>query len=421
MAAGGVRAPAPPADDPVAKQVAVALRAEAHGPIGAFYAARGYWPLWVQKGRIGPAAGAFLHDLQTADLDGLNPGKYGIDGLMALIKSARSGDPASLAHAEWGLSRAFADYVRDVRRTPSVKVTYLDPEVEPVRLRPEAVLRAAALPPSFADYVAKMGWMDPLYVRLRDALGRKGVDGPADKDQQSIRLTLDRLRIVPGPWTRHIVVDAASARLFYYSDGKQQGMMRVVVGTPETQTPMLAGMVRYAILNPYWNVPPDLVQKRIAPKILAGASLGGLRYEALSDWSANPTKLDPATVDWQAVADGKQEVRLRQLPGGRNAMGKVKFMFPNNLGIYLHDSPDKALMSKTDRHLSNGCVRLEDAPRLGQWLLGKPLEATPKTPEFDVPLKEPVPVYLTYLTATPTKLGVGILKDVYGRDGHGGA
>jgi murein L,D-transpeptidase YcbB/YkuD len=193
--------------------------------------------------------------------------------------------------------------------------------------------------------------------------------------------------------------------------------MRVVVGTPETPTPMLAGMVRYAILNPYWNVPTDLVAKRVAPKILAGATLPSLRYEALSDWSATPAPVDPTTIDWQSVADGHKKIRVRQLPGGTNAMGKVKFMFPNEQGICLHDTPNRDLLAKDDRHFSNGCVRLEDAPGLGKWLLSKPLAAVSKQPEQDIALPRQVPVYLTYFTATPTKTGVGFIKDSYARDG----
>src|SRR3546814_5062600 len=79
---------------------------------------------------------------------------------------------------------------------------------------------------------------------------------------------MERARVLPGPWTRHVIVDAVTARLWLYNSGKMQGTMRVVVGKPTEQTPMLAGMMRYAIFNPYWNVPSDLVQRRIAPKVL---------------------------------------------------------------------------------------------------------------------------------------------------------
>lgn len=232
-----------------------------------------------------------------------------------------------------------------------------------------------------------------------------------------LALNLERARLLPGPWTRHVVVDAASARLWYYSNGALDGTMKVVAGTKETQTPLMAGMIRYATLNPYWNIPPDLVQRNVAPKILRGASLKSLNYEALTDWSADAAPLPQSAVDWDAVAAGRRELRVRQLPGAGNAMGRVKFMFPNDLGIYLHDTPQRGLFAQPDRHFSNGCVRLEDAQRLGRWFFGKLPEADGKTPEQHQPLPQPVPVFLTYLTAVPTAQGVQFLPDVYGRDG----
>src|SRR3546814_8210799 len=101
-------------------------------------------------------------------------------------------------------------------------------------------------------------------------------------------------------------------------------------------------MVHYAILTPYWNVPTDRAQKKIAPKIRAGRSLKSMRMEVLSDWSASPSTLDPATIDWAAVAAGAQEIRMRPLPGRGNSMGRVKFLFPNDHGIYLHDKIGRA-------------------------------------------------------------------------------
>jgi len=180
---------------------------------------------------------------------------------------------------------------------------------------------------------------------------------------------------------------------------------------------MLAGKLQWAILNPYWNVPDYLAQKSVAPKVLAGRSLASLRMEALSDWSPNAQKLDPATIDWPAVAAGDRVLRLRELPGGANSMGKVKYLFPNKLGIYLHDTPERDLLKKADRHFSNGCIRLENAAQLGQWLLQRPLNSKSKTPEQAVALPVEVPVYLTYLTAVATERGVAFRPDVYGRDG----
>lgn len=243
-----------------------------------------------------------------------------------------------------------------------------------------------------------------------------GAAGAGVDRRDLLRLNLERARLLPDAWTRHIVVDAAAARLWYYGGGAEQGTMRVVVGTPETQTPMMAGTVRYATLNPYWNVPVDLVRKRIAPKVLAGTSLERQGYEALSDWTNEAQVIPSSAIDWRAVSAGSVEPRVRELPGRGNSMGSVKFMFPNDQGIYLHDTPQKALFAKPDRHFSNGCVRLEDAGRLGKWLFDRTLKPESSKPEQHVPVPEPVAVYLMYFTASPIDEGVKYTADTYGRD-----
>jgi murein L,D-transpeptidase YcbB/YkuD len=251
-----------------AKDVALEIRKQAGGQLKNFYASRGFWPLWASTGRIGPEANTLLDLLRTADLDGLEP--YKLAELNEAIDAARTGNPGLVARADILLSRAFARYVSDVRRPGRAKIEYADPKLKPRKLRPATVLRAAALPSSFKNYVSSMGWMSPHYVRLRKLLAASRDKGASEDVLDRIRLNLDRARILPNAWTRHILVDAGSARLWYYQAGKQLGTMRVIVGAAETQTPMMAGNLRYAILNPYWNVPDYLTQKSIAPKILSG-------------------------------------------------------------------------------------------------------------------------------------------------------
>lgn len=403
-------------DSAEADVVARAIREEAGGSLKRFYADRAFRPLWAPAGKIGRQAGTLIGFLKSAELDGLKPSSYDIDALNEAIEAARGGDPRAVAHAELALSAAFARYVKDQRRPDGVRMPYADRKLKPKRLRTEAVLRAAAFPKSFDDYVTGMGWMSRQYVRMRQLVERAKMQGASQEVMARLHLNLDRARLLPGPWTRHIVVDASSARLWYYEAGKQAGTMRVVVGAQETQTPMLAGTLQWAILNPYWNVPDYLVRKSMAHKVLSGRSLEAMDMEALSDWSASPRKLASSTIDWAAVASGKQEVRLRQLPGPNNSMGRVKFLFPNKEGIFLHDTPDRELLKKNDRHLSNGCIRLENAAELGRWLLQKPFRAASKQPEQAVPLPVQVPVYLTYITAVPTDAGVGFHEDIYRRD-----
>ncbi|MCJ8159835.1 murein L,D-transpeptidase [Sphingomonas sp. LaA6.9] len=232
-----------------------------------------------------------------------------------------------------------------------------------------------------------------------------------------LRLNLDRARILPNTGKRYIIVDAAAARLWLYEDGQVRDTMKVIVGKPTEPTPMLAGMMRYAVVNPYWNVPPDLVRKRIVPRVVEkGEKLDAMGYEALSGWTTDARVLDQSEIDWSAVAAGTQELRVRQLPGKTNSMGRMKFMFPNDLGIYLHDTPEKALFKEDARRFSSGCVRVEDAERLAQWLFGRPLEVPTDKPEQQVYLPQAVPVYITYLTAAPTENGIAFREDVYGRD-----
>ncbi|HET9426893.1 MAG TPA: L,D-transpeptidase family protein [Allosphingosinicella sp.] len=238
--------------------------------------------------------------------------------------------------------------------------------------------------------------------------------------ERLIEANLERARALPAPPAqgRYLLVDAAAAQLWMYEDGRPVDSMRVIVGKPTEQTPMLAAYVRYAVVNPYWNVPVDLVQRRIAPNVL-DQGLGYLRdrgYEVLSSWRVDAEPIDPTTVDWRAVADGRTEVRVRQLPGPGNMMGDVKFMMSDELGIYLHDTPDRDLFGAADRQLSSGCVRLEDANRLSRWLIGTEPRSASAAPEQRVNLPEPVPVFITYLTVAPSERGLVFRDDVYGRD-----
>jgi murein L,D-transpeptidase YcbB/YkuD len=137
----------------------------------------------------------------------------------------------------------------------------------------------------------------------------------------------------------------------------------------------------------------------------------------VSDWSHDPAIIDPKTIDWKGVVDGKVEVMIRQKPGPQNFMGRIKFMFPNQFGVYLHDNPRRELFKQSTRYFSGGCVRLEDAWRLSRWLFGRELTWEGAGPEEPVPLAHPVPVYITYLTAMPDGQSIAYYDDVYGRDG----
>jgi murein L,D-transpeptidase YcbB/YkuD len=245
----------------------------------------------------------------------------------------------------------------------------------------------------------------------------------ADHFERVLILNLERARRLPraDERGRYILVDAGSARLWMYEDGKPVDSMKVIVGEKNTETPMMAALLSYVSVNPEWNVPPELAEKLVAPNVLKEGLtyLTDRDYKIYSSWDEDAVLVDPATVDWRAIAAGEPtNLRLVRGPGPWNSMGDMKFMMPNDYGIYLHDVPDaqKELFAKDDRWISNGCIRLEDAERLATWLFGKVPKGRNAKVEEDIQLPSAVPVYVTYLTAAAAADGPRFRADPYNRD-----
>jgi murein L,D-transpeptidase YcbB/YkuD len=262
--------------------------------------------------------------------------------------------------------------------------------------------------------------MTPHYEALKTGLAQYRAGGGDAAGERRILANMERARSIPAdPARRYVIVDTAGARLWMIEGGRVVGQMKTIVGKPNMATPEMAGLIRHAVLNPYWNLPPDLARERAKKVLKRGQNvIRAERLQILSDWSESPRVLNASQVNWGAVAAGAYPLRMRQLPGGENVMGNVKFMLPNRLGIYLHDTPNKANFQLEDRRLSSGCVRVEDARRLSRWLFGgRNVKPSGPAPEQHVDLPEPVPVYITYLTAVP-KVGGGIVfrQDFYRRD-----
>ena len=372
-------------------------------------------PQWVTPGDS-RAAVRLIDLLQTADLDELDPKQFKLKSLKGAVRSAERGNPAAVARANAILDRALIGYVTALRSFPSGEWQVVDRAAVPTVPSAETLLAQAAAAPSLEAWIDAMPFMHHSYAALRRALASNG-DRGNPQAEVLLRINLRRARFLPASG-RYVLVNTAAQQLYMYDNGQVVDWMRVVVGKPVQPTPMMAAMIRFTAVNPYWNVPPDLAAERIAPNVLKDG-LGYLKakgYVILSDWSDKAQPADPANVDWEAVAAGRIQIRIRQNPGPANAMGRMKFMFPNPQGVYLHDTPDKELLNEAARLFSGGCVRLEDAPRLAKWLYGKPLEIKTRKPEQPVPLDQPVPVYLAYLTAVPSGNQVVFYEDIYGKD-----
>lgn len=412
---------APPAfavDAPPAPTFQAQLVSRSTGELATFYTYHSA-PLWVHAdGTLDPAALELVQLVETADEDGLDPAALGASALAQTVAQAQSNPtPAVLADAEVLLSRTFAAYATALRQPSDATIQY-----EAAQLRPHApgvfqTLTEAAKAPVLAEYVHDMRWMHPLYAPLRRALMNGTEIAPLAR--QLALTNLERIRAIPAqPNGRHLLIDAANATLWMYDGDRAVDSMRVIVGKPDKQTPAYAGYVRYAILNPYWKVPDDLVQSLVARNAASQgtAYLKRQGYEVVSGNDYDGDVVDPHTVNWAAVRRGDLHVRVRQLPGPINSMGKVKYEFPNVYGIYLHDTPEKNLLTKDIRQLSSGCIRLEDAKRLGLWLMQGNMPALTSAPEQKVDLPAPVPIYVTYLTAHADGDRVAVSADPYNRD-----
>ena len=243
---------------------------------------------------------------------------------------------------------------------------------------------------------------------------------PVEQRIAQIALNLERWRWLPRDLgDRHILVNIPEYRLEVWDHGQVPVTMRVVVGKQDTQTPIFNDEMTHVVFSPYWNVPPDIAQGETLPEVLKDP--GFLDRNNMEVLGPDGQPVDPASVDLTEPA----KYKFRQRPGGQNSLGLVKFMFPNQFNVYLHDTPTDSLFARASRSFSHGCVRLEDPFALAQyvlrdqpqWTKEKIEEAMHAGEERTVKLRSAIPVYLGYWTARVSADGVmQFRRDVYGID-----
>ena len=392
------------------------LASPAADDIVASYATYHLQPIWTRAGINEAAVAQLVAILQKAPFDGFAEGPQLAAQVQAAAAQARSGDPGALTAAERVFSTAWVRYVQTIKR-PTTGMIYAYPVLKPQGSSASQILLTASAAPSLQAYLANTANVNPIYSQLRDAAWAEAQASGNLTPDPRLLANLDRVRSIPANG-RFLVVDAGSSTLTLYENGQQLDSMKVITGTKELPTPMIASVMYYITYNPYWHAPDHLVRKTIAPNVLKL----GLKYfkshgyKVIDDWSENPTVIDPATIDWKAAAAGTLHLKIQQGPGPLNSMGILKFPFPNPEDIYLHDTPDHSKFALADRNLSNGCVRVEDAKRLGRWLLGSDPVAPGTDAEMRVQLPKGTPIYLTYITAQVRDGKVSYLPDAYGWD-----
>ena len=251
--------------------------------------------------------------------------------------------------------------------------------------------------------LAADGILGPLTTAALDATAAERVD--------QVRANLERWRWLPrdlGP--RHVRVNTAGFALQAFAAGKPVLDMRVVVGCAGWKTPLVHGAITHLVLNPAWDVPRSIAVREMLPRARRDPGYFAAQgIDVLADEGDGAARraVDPASVDWSTLGAERFSYRLRQPPGPRNPLGRIKFFFPNPFGVYLHGTPGRAALELPVRTLSHGCVRVEDEIALAvfalardpEWTRERLLDALETARERRLPLPEPLPVHILYLTA----------------------
>lgn len=429
------------------------------------YEARNFDPIWVGPDGANERGRQLLARLSDAEIDALNPDRY---GLTEIIQPLASGDAGRLASAELYFSRALMRYAADLRGIGSDDVTvvaaagatldlggYLDSLIprDPAYRRLRAAMRlyrgiaaAGGWEPVPDGPTLRRGVNDPRIVLLRRRLGATGdlpaAEARANSDifDEAVAAALKRFQArhglaadgIAGSRTledlnipvedrieqiaaglearRHnaryigenaLVVNIAAQELVLIDGGKEILTSRTIVGRVGWETPLLSSEIRSIEVNPAWAVPPRIAVEEILPQVRRHGP-DYLRTRGYRVFDAAMRPLDATKIDWDEIDDDTMPYYLRQDAGPGNALGRVKFLFPNDDDVYLHDTPGRALFERTDRALSHGCVRVEKAHalavrllRMGAgWRRADYERALARGETIRIRLDRPVPVYL---------------------------
>lgn len=269
----------------------------------------------------------------------------------------------------------------------------------------------------------------------RHGIDVDGIIGPAvtramgitaEQKVEQIRVNLERARWISRALRQRkdvVIVNTAGFYLLTFLDGKFAWWTDVITGKPYHKTPVFKDRIRYIEFNPTWTIPSGILRRDILPKLRSNS--GYLAAKGYDLVGANGAKIDPATINWQTASGRRFPYRIVQPPGPKNALGRVKFMFPNKYNVYLHDTPGRQLFSKTGRAFSAGCVRVRDPLKFAELLLGnrngisrQRIDQIVKSGRLTrINLSKPVPVAILYWTADPLwEGGIRFYNDVYKRD-----
>jgi len=365
------------------------------------YKQNGYQLVWSDGKRPRRQIDGLVSALRSAGDDGLDPADYRVDELDA----ARRGPftPEQAVDIEVRATYAYLRYGWDLSRGT------IDPEDIDPNWRASArsvdlhdALESGLGENNVADSLHKLAPTSPQYLGLKHQLAQARARADAVAVHQIV-MNMERWRWLPDELgSRYLIVNIPAFRLDAIENGTSVLGMKVATGKKDSPTPVLADKMTTVVFSPYWNIPADIVDKEILPKM----------------------EQDAAYLEKNHIEVDESGRRYRQLPGPGNSLGRVKFLFPNHFNVYLHDTPAQALFNRVERDFSHGCVRLDEPEALAQYVLRDQPEWTPAKikeamesgTEKSVALKQPLPIYLVYFTAWEENGALQRVADVYGLD-----
>ncbi|HEY5618349.1 MAG TPA: L,D-transpeptidase family protein [Vicinamibacterales bacterium] len=373
-----------------------------------FYESRGYMPAWIDGDRSTPHVEDLIQQFRNSELHGLDSAAYPIDEFERIRHASQTMmgtrfDAAHVPELDTKLTYGYLRYAADLvgwTSTPSAlsRSWLAQPKTEDLVARLVRAIESNRV----RDSLEQLAPTHPQYKGLQAALARERqqLTGQADR----IRMNLERWRWAPNDLgDSYVLINVPTYTLQVMEGEKPVLAMRVIVGKPDTPTPLFSDEMTYIVFSPYWNIPENILRAETLPRAAKDPDfLNRNNIEVVG--TSGP--VDPWSIDWSDEST-TSSLRLRQRPGPDNALGLVKFIFPNHFSVYLHDTPTEKLFVRNARTFSHGCIRIENPVGLAQYVLrDQPQWSAPRIAaamharrEQHVRLKHPLPVHIGYWTA----------------------
>ena len=395
-----------------------------------FYEGREYMPAWVDGDRTTPQMKELVRQLQYSEAHGLDSSRYPVAEFEHLREESQTRmgtrfDVARVPEFDAKLTYAYLRYAADLigwSTSPSdVTRNWLtDPKKEDLVARLNTALTSGHV----RDTLEELAPTHPQYKGLQAALARER-DNPTGEVER-LRMNLERWRWAPRDLGDRYILINVPAYMMQVMEGDTPALaMRVIVGQPDKQTPLFSDEMTYVVFSPYWNIPEDILRNETLPRLARDPGfLDRNNIEVVGTSGSDGEGVDASAIDWSDES-ATAGLRFRQRPGPENALGLVKFIFPNHFNVYLHDTPGDTLFFRDKRALSHGCIRVEDPVALAKYVLRDQSEWTASRitaamgagREQAVTLHEKLPVHIGYWTAWVEPDGhVTFTGDPYGID-----